>query len=130
MPHFMLLYFIKFSETRKLYPQPFCWVFLRLLAHELNFVCLCAQSIWTYNEAAIELAAAVFIKRLQKHACHKFRDENKLLAKKTSFIVPTILKRSWILLVVLKSPWIRSRSLKSCNLVVTSIEFVRNLLSP
>ena len=60
----------------------------------MNFVCLCAQSIWTYNEAAIELAAAVFIKRLQKHACHKFRDENKLLAKKTSFIVPTIFKRS------------------------------------
>ena len=60
----------------------------------MNFVCLCAQSIWTYNEAAIELAAAVFIKRLQKQACHKFRDENKLLAKKTSFIVPTILKRS------------------------------------
>ena len=60
----------------------------------MNFVCLCAQSIWTYNEAAIELAAAVFIKRLQKHACHKFRDENKLLAKRTSFIVPTILKRS------------------------------------
>ena len=26
MPHFMLLYFIKFSETRKLYPQPFCSV--------------------------------------------------------------------------------------------------------
>ena len=60
----------------------------------MNFVCLCAQSIWTYNEAAIELAAAVFIKRLQKHACHKVRDENKLLAKKTLFIVPTILKRS------------------------------------
>ena len=60
----------------------------------MNFVCLCAQSIWTYNEAAIELAAAVFIKRLQKYACHKFRDEKKLLAKKTSFIIPTILKRS------------------------------------
>ena len=26
MPHFILLYFIKFSETRKLYPQPFCSV--------------------------------------------------------------------------------------------------------
>ena len=60
----------------------------------MNFVCSCAQSIWTYSEAAIELAAAVFIKRLQQHACHKFRDENKLLAKKTLFIVPTILKRS------------------------------------
>ena len=40
------------------------------------------------------LAAAVFIKRLQQHACHKFRDENKLLAKETLFIVRTILKRS------------------------------------
>ena len=60
----------------------------------MNFVCLCAQSIWTYNEAAIELAAAVFIKRLQQYACHKLRDENKLLAKETLFIVRTILKRS------------------------------------
>ena len=29
--------------------------------------CECAQNMWTYNEAAIELAAAVFIKRLQQH---------------------------------------------------------------
>ena len=70
----------------------------------MNFVCLRAQSIWTYNEAAIELAVAVFIKRLQQHACHQFRDENKLLAKETLFIVRTILKRYGILLVVLKSP--------------------------
>ena len=27
----------------------------------------CAQSMWTYNEAAIELAAVVFGKRLQEH---------------------------------------------------------------
>ena len=27
----------------------------------------CAQSMWTYNEAAIALAAAVFGKRLQEH---------------------------------------------------------------
>ena len=42
----------------------------------------CAQSVWTYNEVAIELAAAVFIKRLQQHG-HEFRDESKLLATET-----------------------------------------------
>ena len=46
----------------------------------LNF--FCAQSMWTYNEAAIELAAAVFLKRLQQHG-HEFCDEPKLLAKET-----------------------------------------------
>ena len=39
----------------------------------------CAQSTWTYNEAAIELAAAVFLKRLQQRG-HEFRDETKLLS--------------------------------------------------
>ena len=29
--------------------------------------CVCAQNMWTYNQAAIELAAAVFSKRLQQH---------------------------------------------------------------
>ena len=42
----------------------------------------CAQSLWTYNEVAIELEAAVFIKRSQQHG-HEFRDESKLLAKET-----------------------------------------------
>ena len=42
----------------------------------------CTQSMWTYNEAAIELAAAVFFKRLQQHGL-EFRDETKLLAKET-----------------------------------------------
>ena len=37
-----------------------------------------AQSVWTYNETAIELAAA----RLQQRG-HEFRDESKLLAKET-----------------------------------------------
>ena len=37
--------------------------------------------MWTYNGAAIELAEAVFIKRLPQH-CHEFR-ETKLLAKET-----------------------------------------------
>ena len=32
----------------------------------------CAQSMWTYNEAAIELAAAVFCKRLQEHQAMGF----------------------------------------------------------
>ena len=32
----------------------------------------CAQSMWTYNEAAIELAAAVFGKRLQEHQAMSF----------------------------------------------------------
>ena len=41
---------------------------------------VCAQSMWTYNEAAIELVVAVFIKRLQQHG-HEFREENNLLAK-------------------------------------------------
>ena len=41
----------------------------------------CASSMWTYNGAAIELAAAVFIKRLPQN-CHEFR-ETKLLAKET-----------------------------------------------
>ena len=51
-----------------------CWI--------LDFSC--AQSMWTYNEAAIELAAAVFGKRLQEHqAGHEFRDQTKLLAKET-----------------------------------------------
>ena len=59
----------------------------------MNFLCVCSQSIWTYNEAPIELGAAVFIKQLQQHG-HKFRDENKLLSKVTLFIVRTILKRS------------------------------------
>ena len=45
-----------------------CWL--------LDF--FCAQSIWTYNETAIELAAA----RLQQHG-HDFHDESKLLAKET-----------------------------------------------
>ena len=41
----------------------------------------CAQSMWTYNEAALELAAAVFFfKRLQQYG-HEFRDETELLAK-------------------------------------------------
>ena len=40
----------------------------------------CAQSMRTYNEAAIELAAAGFFKRLQKHG-HQFRGETELLAK-------------------------------------------------
>ena len=44
--------------------------------------CVCAQSMWTKNEAAIKLVAAAFIKRLQQHG-HEFRDETKLLAKKT-----------------------------------------------
>ena len=39
----------------------------------------CAQSMWTYNEAAIELAAAGFFKRLQQHG-HEFLDETELLA--------------------------------------------------
>ena len=42
----------------------------------------CAQSLWAYNEVAVELAAAVFIKRSQQHG-HEFRDESKLLAKET-----------------------------------------------
>ena len=42
----------------------------------------CAQSLWTYNEVAVELAAVVFIKRSQQHG-HEFRDESKLLAKET-----------------------------------------------
>ena len=49
-----------------------CWL--------LDF--FCAQSMWVYNEAAIELAAAVFFKRLQQRG-HEFRDETKLLAKET-----------------------------------------------
>ena len=32
----------------------------------------CAQSMWTYSEAAIELAAAVFCKRLQEHQAMSF----------------------------------------------------------
>ena len=32
----------------------------------------CAQSMWTYNEAAIELAAAFFCKRLQEHQAMSF----------------------------------------------------------
>ena len=36
--------------------------------------------MWTYNEAAIELVAAIFIKRLQQHG-HEFREENNLLVK-------------------------------------------------
>ena len=32
----------------------------------------CAQSMWTYNEAAIELAAAVFGKRLHEHQAMSF----------------------------------------------------------
>ena len=32
----------------------------------------CTQSMWTYNEAAIELAAAVFCKRLQEHQAMSF----------------------------------------------------------
>ena len=32
----------------------------------------CAQSMWTCNEAAIELAAAVFCKRLQEHQAMSF----------------------------------------------------------
>ena len=48
-----------------------CWL--------LDF--FCAQSMWTYNEAALELAAAVFFfKRLQQYG-HEFRDETELLAK-------------------------------------------------
>ena len=42
----------------------------------------CAQSVWIYDEVAIELAAVVFIKRLQQHG-HEFCDESKLLAKGT-----------------------------------------------
>ena len=34
---------------------------------EASGSCVCAQNMWTYNEAAIELAAAVLIKRLQQH---------------------------------------------------------------
>ena len=59
----------------------------------MNFFCVCAQSTWTYNEAPIELRAAVFIEQLQQHG-HKFRDKNKLLSKETLFIVRTILKSS------------------------------------
>ena len=36
--------------------------------------------MWSCNEAIIELAAAIFMKRLQQHG-HEFRDETKLLAK-------------------------------------------------
>ena len=36
--------------------------------------------MWSYDEAIIELAAAIFMKRLQQHG-HEFRDETKLLAK-------------------------------------------------
>ena len=39
--------------------------------------------MWSYNEAAIELAAAIFIKQLQQHG-HEFRAETKLLGKETS----------------------------------------------
>ena len=49
-----------------------CWLL------ELFFL-PCAQSMWTNNEAAIELTAAVFIKRLYRHD-YEFRDETKLLA--------------------------------------------------
>ena len=130
MPHFMLLYFIKFSETRKLYPQPFCSVIFEVAGSWI--LCVCVLKVFGHTMKRLSSWRRLFLLNdyNSMHACHKFRDENKLLAKKTLFIVPTILKRSWILLVVLKSPWIRSRSLKSCNLVVTSIEFVRNLLSP
>ena len=39
--------------------------------------------MWTCNKATIELAAAVFCKRLQGASGHEFRDETKLLAKET-----------------------------------------------
>ena len=44
--------------------------------------CVCAQNMWTYNEAAIELAAAVFSNEYSSMATDEFRDETKLLAKK------------------------------------------------
>ena len=47
-------------------------------------MCVCAQSMWTYNDAAIELEAAVFINDYNSMATDEFRDETKLLAKKTS----------------------------------------------
>ena len=34
----------------------------------VDFLCECPQIMWTYIEVAIELAVAVFIKRLQQHA--------------------------------------------------------------
>ena len=41
-----------------------------------------AQSMYTYIEAAIELAATVFIKQLWQHG-HKFCDKTKLPGKET-----------------------------------------------
>ena len=55
----------------------------------------CAQSVWTYNEVAIELAAAVFIKRLQQHG-HEFRDEVNFWRRKRYRIwLDSFLYLSW-----------------------------------
>ena len=37
----------------------------------------CAQSMWTYNKVAIELATAVFFKRLQQHG-HEFLENSRV----------------------------------------------------
>ena len=55
----------------------------------------CAQSVWTYNEVAIELAAAVFIKRLQQHG-REFRDEVNFWGRKRYRIwLDSFLYLSW-----------------------------------
>ena len=41
-----------------------------------------AQRMWAYNEAAIELAAAGFFKRLQQNGHELIRDETELLRRK------------------------------------------------
>ena len=46
----------------------------------------CAQSMWTYNEAAIELAVAVFCKLLQEHQAMSFVTKLNSWRKKHSKI--------------------------------------------
>ena len=41
----------------------------------------CAQSMWTYNEAAIELAAAVFIARNSGHFAPVINCQRNLISK-------------------------------------------------
>ena len=62
--------FLKVHRTFLVSSSRGCWLFF------------CARSMWTYNEAAIELTAAVIVKLIQQHGL-EFRDGTKPLAKET-----------------------------------------------
>ena len=62
--------FLKVHRTFLLSSFRGCWIFF------------CARSMWTYNDAAIELTAAVIVKLIQQHGL-EFREGTKPLAKKT-----------------------------------------------